>query len=152
MSGDNPRTPNSLPALLNVCVRNTSEDAPNNSAGEMDPEVGARVRLKCITVTLIIGPTYLQRRKWLDEALASMTVSPVEEMQKNLKMIRDTLNRLSETSEEPTDDACGTIQSGLDVIIEYSCSIDCAKGEPNLLSLQGSLQVTCQRFHAFSPA
>ncbi|KAM7292581.1 hsp70-binding protein 1 [Ixodes scapularis] len=105
MSGDAPRNLGNLPALLNFCVRNTAtEDAPSAPTGEMDPE----------------------RRKWLDDALSEMTISPVEEMQKNLKMIRDTLDQVNESALPPSEEACSTLQSALENIVEYVCSIDCA--------------------------
>lgn len=69
-----------------------------------------------------------QRRKWLDDALSEMTISPVEEMQKNLKMIRDTLDQVNESALPPSEEACSTLQSALENIVEHVCSIDCANG------------------------
>ncbi|XP_070386500.1 hsp70-binding protein 1-like isoform X2 [Dermacentor albipictus] len=108
MSGDdNPRNPNNLPALLNFCVRNTAtEGAPSSSTASMDPE----------------------RRKWLEEAMSEMTVSPVEEMQKNLNVIKETLSHHRESAEQaPTEEACCTLESALETITEYVGSIDYAK-------------------------
>ncbi|XP_077517973.1 hsp70-binding protein 1-like isoform X2 [Amblyomma americanum] len=109
MSGgdDNPRTPKTLPALLNFCVRNAAaEDAPNASSASMDPE----------------------RRRWLEEAVSNMVLSPVEEMQKNLKVIQDTLSHEREAAgQAPTEESCCTLESALESITEYVGSIDCAK-------------------------
>lgn len=109
MSGDdNPRNPKTLPALLNFCVQNTAtEGAGSASSASIDPE----------------------RKKWLEEAMASMTVSPVEEMQKNLKMIQDTLDQENETAggQAPSEEACSTLESAIENITEYVGSIDCAK-------------------------
>ncbi|KAH6935568.1 hypothetical protein HPB50_006820 [Hyalomma asiaticum] len=109
MSGgdDNARNPKNLPALLNFCVRNTAtEDAPSSSTASMDPE----------------------RRKWLEEAMSEMTVSPVEEMQKNLNVIKETLSQHGEIAgQAPTEEACCTLESALESITEYVGSIDYAK-------------------------
>ncbi|KAH9373477.1 hypothetical protein HPB48_009522 [Haemaphysalis longicornis] len=109
MSGDdNPRNPKTLPALLNFCVQNTAtQGAPGASSASIDPE----------------------RKKWLEEAMASMTVSPVEEMQKNLKMIQDTLDQEKETAggQVPSEETCSTLESAIENITEYVGSIDCAK-------------------------
>lgn len=61
--------------------------------------------------------------------MASMTVSPVEEMQKNLKMIQDTLDQENETAggQAPSEEACSTLESAIENITEYVGSIDCAK-------------------------
>lgn len=67
------------------------------------------------------------RRKWLAEALDNMTISPVEEMTKNLKMIRDTLSATGERGDLIMEEACGTLVSALENITEYAGSVDCAK-------------------------
>ncbi|KAL1473611.1 hypothetical protein MTO96_021903 [Rhipicephalus appendiculatus] len=109
MSGgdDNARNPKNLPALLNFCVRNTAtEDAPSSSTASMDPE----------------------RRKWLEEAMSDMTVSPVEEMQKNLNVIKETLSQHRESGQAPTEEACCTLESALESITEYVGSIRLCQG------------------------
>ncbi|XP_037277683.2 hsp70-binding protein 1 [Rhipicephalus microplus] len=108
MSGgdDNARNPKNLPALLNFCVRNTvAEDVPSSSTATMDPE----------------------RRKWLEEAMSDMTVSPVEEMQKNLNVIKETLSQHRESGQAPTEESCCTLESALESITDYVGSIDYAK-------------------------
>lgn len=94
--------------MLNFCVQNTAtEGAPSASSASIDPE----------------------RKKWLEEAMSSMTVSPVEEMQKNLKMIQDTLDHEKETAggQAPSEETCSTLESAIENITEYVGSIDCAK-------------------------
>ncbi|CAN7998880.1 unnamed protein product [Ixodes hexagonus] len=125
MSGDTPRSLGNLPALLNFCVRNTAtEDAPSRPT-EMDPE----------------------RRKWLDDALSEMTISPVEEMQKNLKVIRETLDQEKESAAPPSEEACSTLQSALENIVEYVCSIDCANDFHKI----GGFEVLDQLLHFPNP-
>ncbi|XP_064480623.1 hsp70-binding protein 1-like [Ornithodoros turicata] len=106
MSGEGPRNPSNLPGLLNFCVQHTrSEDASNESPSEMDPE----------------------RRKWLAEALEDMSISPVEEMRKNLSIIQDTLKNLDDGPGEITEDACGTLVTAMENIIDFAGSVDYAR-------------------------
>ncbi|KAK3757938.1 hypothetical protein RRG08_058252 [Elysia crispata] len=71
-----PRTPRDIKGLLKFCMEATrNEDAPGTSSFETMPE---------------------ERKKWLEDALTSMSVSPVERMLLCVKMIQE--------AEEDTED------------------------------------------------
>ncbi|KAK0048059.1 hsp70-binding protein 1 [Biomphalaria pfeifferi] len=79
--GQNGRAPKNLKGLLRFCMEATrSEDAPNSSE--------------------IMEPMSEDRRKWLEEALTSMSVNPVERMNSCVKAIQEAVSDTEEGTEQ----------------------------------------------------
>lgn len=93
-----PRQPKDLKGLLKFCMEATrGEDAPGTSTFETMPE---------------------ERKKWLEEALTSMTVSPTERMLACIKMIQD--------AEEDTEDGTEQQVKAVSELQDWADDLDIA--------------------------
>lgn len=98
-----PRQPKDLPGLIKFCMEATAnEDAPSAASTfeAMDPE----------------------RRRWLEEAIESMTVDVVKQLAECIKMLNDPAVKDPEASE----DQLATVQSALDCVNDFVDNIDMA--------------------------
>jgi len=107
-----PRQPKDMPGLLKFCLEATkNEDAPaadpNNPIEEMDPE----------------------RKKWLEEALTSMTVDFIEQLGNGIKILNSNTADLEEKEEvlDSLEDWLGNIDmaNNFHKIGGYSCLRSC---------------------------
>ncbi|XP_013774726.1 hsp70-binding protein 1-like [Limulus polyphemus] len=97
--GEDRRHPRNLQGLLRFCTENTeAEDSTRpTDASLIDPE----------------------RREWLEQALESMTVSVVEEMEKCLQILRNGIN-----DEKADDDVFAEQKVALEKLLNFVDSID----------------------------
>lgn len=117
-----PRQPKDLPGLLKFCLEATKvEDAPaadpNNTLQEMDPE----------------------RKKWLEEAISSMTVDFIEQLGNGIKILNSNTADLEDKEEvlDRLEDWLGNIDMAVNFhkIGGYSCLRNCLLGpHPSLRS------------------